>query len=470
MLLSYVYKLKPSAKQAEKIERWLHLLRLQYNFRVRERTEAYEQTKAPVMGNYCIIQTQGECCPLTCSVSKGALYGNPWSTKGKKRTPLAQQDANLVDLKKERPWYSEIYYHVLQQMLKQVDAAFVRFFKGLGKYPKIKRRAKFRAFTYPAGDVGFQGNKVRLPGIGWMRFFQSRRFPPGFKIRSTTVRKKADGFYISVLLQDDTVPNPPVPQQIETALGVDLGIKKLVSLSNGETIANPRFYKLMERKRSRLHRAASRQALGSHRRQKTYHRIAKLEQKVTNQREDYQWKIAHNLVKQFDLIVFENLNIQGMMARCKSKQDENGKYLPNGQSAKSKLNQAITDAAWGSLKQKVKVLSERTGVLVHEVNPKFSSQECSACGYVSPTNRDQEKFICENCAHHADADVDAAKVILKRGLDELGINLDAVSGVPRKQGKTTPKEPVATQGKSAALAVEPGNPQKLRFLSEGEIE
>ncbi|MCF2147583.1 transposase [Desmonostoc muscorum LEGE 12446] len=452
------------------MERWLHLLRLQYNFRVTERTQAYEQAKAPVMGNYCIIQTQAECCPLTCSVSKGALYGNPWSTKGKKRSPLAQQDANLVDLKKERPWYGEVCYHVLQQMLKQVDAAFVRFFKGLGKYPKTKRRGKFRSFTYPAGDVGFKGKKVRLPGIGWMQFFQSRPFPLGFKIRSTTVRKKADGFYLSVLLMDDTVPNLPAPQQIQAALGVDLGIKKLVSFSNGETIVNPRFYKLVERKRSRLHRAASRKALGSHRRQKTFQRMAKLEQKVTNQREDYQWKIAHNLVKQFDLIVFENLNIQGMMARCKPKQDENSKYLPNGQSAKSGLNKAIADAAWGSLKQKVKVLSERAGVLVHEVNPKFTSQECSACGYVSPTNRDQEKFICEKCSHHADADVDAAKVILKRGLDALGINLDAVSGVPRKQGKSTPKEPVARQGKSTALAVEPGNPQQTICLSGGEIE
>lgn len=159
-----------------------------------------------------------------------------------------------------------------------------------------------------------------------------------------------------------------------------------------------------------------------------------------------------------------------MMARCKPKQDENGKYLHNGQSAKSGLNKAIADAAWGSLKQKVKVLAEKAGVLVHEVNPKFSSQECSQCGYISPTNRDREKFICEKCNHHADADVDAAIVILQRGLDQLGINLDAVSGVPRKQGKITPKEPVERQGKSTALTVEPGNPQKLKFFSGGETE
>jgi putative transposase len=443
MLLAYVYKLNPSTKQAEKMQHWLHLLRLQYNFRVRERTEAYEQVRAPVMGNYCIIETQAQCCPLTCSVSKGALYGYPWTAKGKKRSPLAQQDANLVDLKKERPWYGEVNYHVLQQMLKQVDAAFVRFFKALGKYPKTKRQGKFCSFTYPAGDASFKCNKVRLPGIGWMKFFQSRPLPPSFKIRSVTIRKKTNGFYLSVCLLDDAIPDNLSTPQIKTAVGVDLGIKKLISLSTGKTITNPQFYKQRQRKRSRLNRSACRKVLGSGRRQKAYQRIAKLEQKITNQREDYQWKIAHNLIQRFDLIVFENLNIQGMMSRCKPKQDENGRYLPNNQSRKSGLNKAIADAAWGSLKQKVKILSERAGVLVYEVNSKFSSQECSVCGYVSRNNRDKEKFICEKCNHYADADIDAAKVILNRGLEELGINLNAVSGVPRNQGKSTPKEPVA---------------------------
>ena len=167
------------------------------------------------------------------------------------------------------------------------------------------------------------------------------------------------------------------------------------------------------------------------------------------------------MVKRFDFIVFEDLNILRMMARCKPKQDESGKYLPNGQSAKSGLNKAIADAAWGSLKQKVKILSERASVLVHEVAARFSSQECSECGHISPTNRHKEEFICEEGRHHADADVDAAKVILRRGLDELGIILDAVPGVPQKQDKITPKEPVVRQGESLALVSEPGNPQQL---------
>ena len=99
---------------------------------------------------------------------------------------------------------------------------------------------------------------------------------------------------------------------------------------------------------------------------------------------------------------------------------------------------------------------------MYEVEPQFSSQECSQCGYISPTNREGEKFICEECGHYDDADIDAAKVILKRGLNQLGISLNAVSGVPRKQDKITPKEPVARQGKSSALADEPGNPLQFQ--------
>lgn len=186
MLVAYSYKLDPSNSQTAAMEKHVEILRLRYNFRIRERAEAYEQASCPVLGNYCDIRSQTEYCLLTCSVSKQALYGDPWMPKGKKRSALAQQDADLPNLKRERSWYGQIQHHVLQHMLRRVDDAFQRFFKGKGKYPRTKRRGKFLSFSYPSGDVRFQGNKVRLPGIGWMRFFQSRLFSDGFAVRSVT--------------------------------------------------------------------------------------------------------------------------------------------------------------------------------------------------------------------------------------------------------------------------------------------
>jgi len=466
MLVAYSYKLAPSRSQVATMEQHVEMLRLQYNFRIREGTEAYEQASRPVLGNYCDIKTKAECCPLSCSVSKNALYGDPWRIDkktglGKKRGALAQQDADLPNLKRERPWYAEIQHHVLQQMLRRVDDAFTRFFKGNGGYPNLKRRGKFRSFSYPPGDVRFQDNKVRLPGIGWMRFFQSRLFPDGFKVRSVTVRCKTDGWYISVRLQDDSVPAIPSPKELKTAIGVDLGIAKLASLSTGETIANPRFGKTTERLRRLLHRRATRKRKGSKNRRQAYQKLARLENKVANRRLEHQWKLALKLVRMADLIVFEDLNVKGMSARCKPKKDENGKYIRNNQSAKAGLNKAISDASWGELKQKVKAVSEKAGVIFHEVDPRHSSQECSYCGYISPTNRDKEKFLCEECGHLADADVDAAIVIRQRGLDELGISLPKL---PVVHGKVTPKNRPAMVGTSMGLPVESGKPPQYLQL------
>jgi putative transposase len=456
MQVAYTYKLKPSSQQVLVMDKHLQMLRLQYNFRLRERSEAYEQVSAPKMGNYCDLKTRAECCPKSCSVSKNALYGSPWKKNGKKRSAIAQQDADLPNLKRERPWYKSIQHHVLQQMLRRVDNAFQRFFRGEGKYPKPKRRSKYRSWSYPPGDVTFKGNKVRLPGIGWCKFFQARSFPDGFKLRTVTVRKKADGWYLSVQLRDDTIPSPLAKGEIQTAIGADLGIKKLVSLSTGEVIENPQFAKRVQRRRQLLARRASRKSKGSIRRSQAYSKLARLEQVVERKRTDYHWKAANQLVRDADCIIFEDLNIKGMMARCKPQVDlDTGRYIKNGQSRKQGLNRVIADAAWGELKQKVKVVAEKSGVLVHEVNPRHTSQQCSRCGYISPTNRDKEKFLCESCGWVSDADIDAAVVIRERGLIELGITIP-LPGVPRK---VTLKEPVARQGLSSGLPDEPENPR-----------
>ncbi len=385
MLLSYQFKLQPNKTQIAAMERCLHLLRLQYNFRLSERIEAYQQASEPKLGEYTDLETKAVIHPLACSISKSALYGEAWkiNKKGevKRRSAYEMQSSDLPNLKQERPWYKEIPSQPLQQTLMQLDEAFQRFFKGLGGYPKPKRRGKFRSFSYPAGAGEFQGNKIRLPGFGWMRFHQSRQFPDGFKLKKVTIRKKADSWYVSICLEDATVPTTPQPNDIKTAVGVDVGIKKLASLSNGEIIANPRFYAQQEKKRKRLNRAASRKDKGSKKRRKIYEQLARIEHQIVNQRNDYQWKIAHKLTKTYDLIVFEDLNIQGMMKRCKPKwSEEEKRYVENGQSKKIGLNKAIQDASWYSLKQNTKVLAERYGVLVHDVNPRHTSQSCSVSG------------------------------------------------------------------------------------------
>lgn len=132
MIIAHVYKLEPSESQSSTMSNWLSMLCAQYNFRLAERISAYEQTK--IEGAYCDIRTKTERMPIACSLSKYALHGDPFKTDqktglAKKRSGFEIQCADLVNLKQSRPWYGGIYSIVLQQMLRQLDAAYKNFFE-----------------------------------------------------------------------------------------------------------------------------------------------------------------------------------------------------------------------------------------------------------------------------------------------------------------------------------------------------
>ena len=441
---------------------WLNLLRAFYNFCLRDRIEAYEQVRSPIMGNYSRLDIESECCPLTCSVSKSASVGYPWSNKNQKRSAGHQQSSYLPELKELRPWYKGIDANVQQMNLRRLNAAFNKFFNCAGKYPKFKTRSKFRSFSYVPGQIKIEDNKVRLPGIGWIRFFLSRPLPKGFVIRTVTIRHKSDGWYMSVKLENQDVPDiqPIDKAQVKTVIAVDLGVRKLASLSNGEIVANPQYAKKLERIKAIRQRRASRKIKGSNNRRLAYEKLAKIDQKIGNQRSDYQWKVANKLCRLGDAIIFEDLDVRSMAARCKPKQDISGKYLKNNQAQKKGLNRIIADAAWGELKLKTKAVAAKLGLIVTEVDPKFSSQRCSCCGYTDKANRHKERFLCTECGYLEDADLQASYNLLDKGLKQLGINPNQLRAV---RPKVTLQES-CTQETSLALADEPKNPYQYQQL------
>jgi putative transposase len=413
------------------------------------------------MGNYCDLRTHGKCCPLTCSISKNSSLGEPFKTNGKKRSSYETQSSELPNLKKARPWYQKIHSTVLQQNLRRLNTAFKNFFEGKG-YPKFKTKQKFKSFNYPPNQVKLNGNKIYLPSIGWMPFFQSRKIPLGFSIRSVTVRQKADGWYVSIQVEDKSIPqSQPIDlEQVNSVIGCDLGVKKLLALSNGEQIENSQFEKRLAKVKTIRQRRASRQKRGSNNQKRAYKKLARIEQKITNQREDYQWKIAHKLVRLADVIVLEDLNIQGMIKKCRAKQDENGKFLKNGQSAKRALNRLIRDCSWGKLTLKIQSVAEKLGGIVLQVNPKFTSQQCSHCGHIDSESRDKERFVCTNCGYIADADNQAAVNIGMIGLEILGISPSKLLGVTQEVTGTSEATDAVSNNreKSRANALEPTNP------------
>ncbi|MGK7875707.1 MAG: RNA-guided endonuclease InsQ/TnpB family protein, partial [Xenococcaceae cyanobacterium] len=156
-------------------------------------------------------------------------------------------------------------------------------------------------------------------------------------------------------LRDDTDPDVPLkkPEEIKTITGVDVGINKLASLSTGENLENPRISQQLEKRLTMRQRRLSRKKKGLKNRQKQAVRVARLHQSLRRRREDYHWKVGLRIAQSGDLIGFEDLSILGMKARCKPIIDsQTGKYQRNGQSAKSQLNKAISDASWYSLRKK----------------------------------------------------------------------------------------------------------------------
>jgi len=452
LLTNYIYKLRPNQTQVLKMSAWVNMLRSHYNWCLNDRITQYNQQF--IQGDYCDIRTYGEISPLTCFVSKSGATGNPWKDykfdqEGKARNPRRSaadiQITALPELKIARPWYAQIDSTVLQQNVKRLDTAYKNFFEGRG-FPRFKNRSNFTSFTYVMG-VKLKGNKIYLPQLGQMRFHNSRSIPDGFTIKACTVRKRQNGWYISIRIEDKSVPeySAKLLSNNPKVIGCDLGITKLVHLSDAHQIENPKFATNKKAKRTLKirQRRVSRKVKGSKNRKKAAIRVGRFHQKIGNKRQAHQWKVADKIVsRNVDVIALEDLNISGMMRRCKVKND-NGRFLKNRQSRKKGLNRSISDAGWGELILKIEYLAVKQGKITIKINPKHSSQECRNCGHIDKSNRDGEKFICVECGYHEHADIGAAKTIRDRALKivrgdsaKLGAShLNAQKTSPRSKSK-----------------------------------
>jgi putative transposase len=198
--------------------------------------------------------------------------------------------------------------------------------------------------------VKIQGSKIYLPKLGWMRFYNSRPIPNCFTIKACTVRKRQNGWYISVRIENKSVPDYTTKplKDVVKIIGCDMGLTKLVHLSDGTQLENPKFSTTKKAKRTLKirQRRVSRKTKGSKNRKKAAKKLGVFHQKISDKRQAYQWKVANKIVsRNVDGIALEDLNISGMMRRCRVKADEKtGRFLKNGQSRKKGLNRFISDA------------------------------------------------------------------------------------------------------------------------------
>jgi len=428
----WTYKLKPNKAQVALMSEWLVTLRKHRNYCLKEREIGWytnnRDADKPVsyaFGAYCDIESRieyGSCCPLTCPVLKHGVM-SATLTKTSKKTGLCWDSASGIqskrttELRKENKYYQCINSDVLQRNLAKLDAAFTGFWSHKRSFPAYRKASNFKSFEYKPEQCKFDKNRVYLPGIGWMRYFNSRTFPKDADIRTVTVKQKGTYWFISALVDIKT----ELPSLIEpkSVVGIDVGINKLVSLSDGSFIENIEVttsYRTARRLAIR-YRGISRKKKGSANRKKATVRLSLASQKLAEKRSAYNWKAARKIVKTADSVAREDLKIKNMVKRAQPKHNGKGGYKRNGASAKTRLNKRILDCGWGDIFQKVAWLAAKSGKPVFAVNPRHTSQCCPKCGHTEKSNRDGEKFVCRQCCYAEHADTGAArKIAQKSGL------------------------------------------------------
>ena len=473
MQIRWRFKLQPNIGQQALMSEWLVTLRKHRNYCLAERQRGFEtnnqKSDEPVMyqyGAFCDLDSQieyGSYCPLTCPIVKHGVMSAEL-TKNSKKYGLTWgsaadiQSKRTTELRSASVWYSRVNSDVLQGNLAKLDPAYNGFFQHKRGFPAFRKAANFKTFQFKPGQVKLTVNRTSnkkrcyshayFPGLGNMRYLDSRTIPVDADIRTVTVIKEADGWYMSVLLNlPESLPEVSGIETLSSAVGIDVGINKLISLTDGSFIQNSRFAnsKKIRRQLRIRQRRVNRKAKGSNNRKKAGITVAKLHKKIADKRNDHQWKAANKVVGTAAAIVQEDLNIKAMKSRCKPKR-EKGRFMANGQSAKRGLNRTISDASWGELFSKIAWLALKSGKPVLSVNPKFTSQECSSCHHVSKANRDGEKFICENCGHIDHADTQASRTILRRAnLTFVTKDAKKLSGDSRKV--TLVRDDSASNGK-----------------------
>ncbi|MFD0005028.1 RNA-guided endonuclease InsQ/TnpB family protein [Streptomyces sp. NPDC127178] len=318
------------------------------------------------------------------------------------------QAAELADAKRDHAWLKAAPSHVLQQTLKDLDRAC----RDHGTF-KVRWRSKARwapSFRFPAGNLitverlGRKWGRAKLPKLGWVTFRWSR--PLGGEIRSAAVSRKGGHWFVSFLVNDQA-RTPEQHAMVDTVAGIDRGVKAAAVTSDGEFFDRP-FITAGETARCRrLQQQLARTTKGSANRARIRAHMNKIMGRVTSRRADFCAVTAAHLTAKNALVVLEDLKTRSMTASASGTLAEPGSRVARKQG----LNRAILDEGWHRLELALTSAARYTGTRVVKVNPAYTSQRCSACGFVTETNREsQAVFRCKaaGCGHTAHADVNAA--------------------------------------------------------------
>ncbi|MHC4088697.1 MAG: RNA-guided endonuclease InsQ/TnpB family protein [Planctomycetota bacterium] len=361
MLLSYKFRLYPNNEQRQAMDRILEIHRQLYNAALQERRMAWQK----------------------CGVS---IYYND----------QASQLKELRKFDKDAAWLN---YSSIQQTLRRLDKAFQAFFRRAKAgekpgYPRFKGKRWYKSVCYVYGDgIRLKDGRLYIQNVSLVRLFQHRDIPDDARIKMAILKRDNLGnWYVIFQLE---LPDPEPGNIIDPDIGIDMGLLSFATLSTGEQIDNPRWFRESEQKLAILQHRRSRCKRGSCQYRELTRQIRRLHEHIANQRHDFHHKVSTELVRCFGFIAVEDLNVNGL--------------------CRSHVAKSMGDAGWGYFLAMLSYKAANAGKTVVKVNPNYTSQACSGCGCIVQKSLSDRLHICPHCGIVLDRDHNAALNVLARG-------------------------------------------------------